>query len=404
MILGNKKFLNCIFTVFIIFCSFCPALAIDEMSDTGEKSGENDVIYLDVPQKNLKDVIEDNSCDKESTKQKKKKQNILNLFRENGYQFEKGPVKSQRISFFTHGGVLMTAERDKNFSSKMDTPTNEILWTTKFADNKTKLEITYNLSRTREFNNTFWGKFTNIEVIHDFNEHQTLRVGHTRLANGYEGGISSSQIHFLSRSQIVRHFGNSYSVGVRNQGNYKYFSYDVALSDGSRYLQNVFGGAEVTAFASLKPLAKFNDKYGSLKIGGSIDHGRSHGMDFTVVGGHLMYKYKNFYWENEYQYANNYAGKWYQRGKAHGLYSTVGYFITPKVEILARYDLFQKLNNHNISTEYTVGLNYYITPEAKIMLNYILAKDDKNPAPVHKIFMGADIKVYSLIDKIFENI
>lgn len=407
MILGKKNFLNCIFAILIVFCSFCPALAIDEISGTEEKTDGNEVIYLDVPKKDLKDVIADNISkedEKTDVVKKKKRQNFFNLFREKGYQFEKGPIKSQRISFFTHGGVLMKAERNKDFLSKVDTPSNELLLSTQFADGKTSLEIAYNLSRSREHNSTFWGKFTAFEVIHKFNEHQTLRIGDTRLPNGYEGGSSSSLLHFIPRSQIAGNFGNGIAVAVRNQGKYKYLDYDVALSDGSRYLQEMLGGAEVTALASLKPLAKFNDKYGSLKIGGSIDHGRSHDMDFTVVGGHLMYKYKKFYWETEYQYANNYAGTWYHRGKAHGLYSTVGYFVTPKTELVARYDLFQKLDNHNINTEYSVGLNYYITPVAKIMLNYILGKDDKKPAPVHRIFMGVDIKFYSLVDKIFENI
>ena len=117
-----------------------------------------------------------------------------------------------------------------------------------------------------------------------------------------------------------------------------------------------------------------------------------------------MYKYKKFYWDTEYQYANNYAGGWYGRGKSHGLYTNIGYFVTPKIELLARYDFFQKLSNHNITTEYTAGVNYYITPTAKVMLNYILATDDKHSAPKHKIYLGVDFKYYSLLDKVIENL
>ena len=48
MILNKKNFLNCIFTVFIKFSSFCPSFAIDEIPDAEQKSRENDVIYLPV--------------------------------------------------------------------------------------------------------------------------------------------------------------------------------------------------------------------------------------------------------------------------------------------------------------------------------------------------------------------
>ena len=44
---------------------------------------------------------------------------------------------------------------------------------------------------------------------------------------------------------------------------------------------------------SVKPLAKNPEKYGKLKVGGSIDQGRAEGTTWTVVGGHALYDYKN---------------------------------------------------------------------------------------------------------------
>jgi len=406
MILIKAKPIKYILAVIFMFFSFCPAMAIDETADTEQSVNEGSAIYLDAPPKDLKDTIkgsvsENSKNDKESIK-KTKRQNPLNLFREQGYQFEKGPIKSQRITFFTHSAVAMDAQRDKDFGSHIENVANELIFTTLFADEKTRLDISYNFTRSREHNKTIWGKITQFEVTHTFNEHQTLKIGDTRLPNGYEGGSPSSKLNFVTRSQIARNFGNSIAVGVRNQGNYKYLNYDIAFSDGSRFLQGMLGGAEATALVSLKPLADFGDKYGNLKIGGSIDHGRSHSMDFTVVGGHLMYNYKNFYWETEYQFANNYAGSWYNRGKAHGLYSAVRYFVTPKIEVLARYDFFQKLADHHITTEYTVGANYHINPVTKLMLNYVIATNSKNSAPSHRVYMGIDIKYFSLVDKLFE--
>jgi len=407
MIFRYNTAIKYLLSVILAIFSFCPAYSMPETVIDEELDGnEQEIIELEAPKKDLQDVIEEkHDIDNDKINpQKKKRQSLLNLFREQGYQFEKGPIKSQRISFYTHGGVLMEAQRDKDFSSRMQHATNELSLSTIFANEKTRLEIAYNFTKTRDFNDTIWGKFSYFEVMHTFNEHQMLEIGGLRVPNGYEGGSPSSQLHFLNRSQIARTYGNGSAFGVRNRGDYKYLFYDVSFTDGSRFWQEMLGGAEITALASIKPLGKFGDKYGTLKIGGSIDHGRSHDQDFSVVGGHIMYKYKKFYWDTEYQYANNYAGGWYGRGKSHGLYTNIGYFVTPKIELLARYDFFQKLSNHNITTEYTAGLNYYITPTAKVMLNYILATDDKHSAPKHKIYLGVDFKYYSLLDKVIENL
>ena len=402
MLFRVRYLLNFIIIFITIFSFGNKSFAVSEF--TGEKPADG-IIYLEKPQKNLEDVIK-NRTNKDKAKENgaEKRQNPLNLFRGQGYQFKKGPIKSQRISFFTHGGPNMTAQRGEPFHEHMDYAANEITLTTLFADNKTKFDLAYNFTRTRKYNNNLWAKFSIVELSHKINENQEIIIGQARIPNGYEGGISSSRLKFVTRSQIARTFGNSITNTVKNKGNYKYFSYEAALSDGSRYWQQLFGGGEITALASIKPLAEHDGKYGDLKIGGSIDHGRSHCMGFTVVGGHILYNYKKFFWNTEYQYANNSAGVWYNRGKAHGLYSSAGYFVTPKTEILARYDFFQNLDNHNISTEYGAGVNYYITPEAKLMLNYILAINEPNPAPSHKIYIGADIKYYSLIDKIFERL
>lgn len=399
------------FFVFLLISSFTlnPVYAIPETVIDDELDGnELEIIQLETPHKDLKDIIKENTKENIdeniNVSKTNKRQNPLNIFREQGYQFEKGPIKSQRISFYSHGGVVLESQRGKDISAYTQHAANEISWSTIFANEKTRFEAAYNFTKTRAFNDTIWGKFSYFEVMHTFNKHQMLEIGGIRLPNGYEGGSPSSQLHFLNRSQIGRTYGNGSAFGIRNRGDYKYMFYDVSFSDASRFWQEFWGGAEITALASIKPLGKFGDKYGTLKIGGSIDHGRSHDQDFSVVGGHLMYKYKKFYWDTEYQYANNYAGGWYGRGKSHGLYTNIGYFVTPKLELLARYDFFQKLNNHKVSTEYTAGVNYYITPTAKVMLNYILATNDDKAAPTHKVYMGVDFKYYSLLDKMIERL
>ena len=141
-----------------------------------------------------------------------------------------------------------------------------------------------------------------------------------------------------------------------------------------------------------------------MRVGGSIDHGRSHATGFTVIGGHANYDYKRFALDFEYQYANGSSGIWYKKDEAHGLYTTLSYFVAPKVQLLARYDFFQNFDSKLVSNEYGVGVNYYITPRAKIMIDYILADNNVNSSPAHKIYIGTDFTTYSIFDKLFERL
>lgn len=358
-------------------------------------------IKLNVEKTNLQDVI---APQEQEELPLKKKQNPLNLLKSTGYKFENGFIKSQRFTFYTHGGFTMAAQKGSKFADHTEYAANEFQSSTIFANGKTRLDWGYNFSRPTDYNSNFFAKISFAELWHKINDNQMVMIGNTRVQNGIEGGMSSSLIKFVSRSQISRNFANAISNSVRNKGTYKYLDYDIAFSDGSRYWQQVLGGAEVTAIFSAKPLANHKHKYGSLKVGGSIDHGRSHAQGFTVVGGHALYDYKKFSLDFEYQYANGSAGSWYKSDKAHGLYTTASYFIDPKFQLLARYDYFQNFDTNLVSNEYGVGLNYYITPRAKLMLNYILCDNNVNSSPAHKIYLGADITTYSIFDKLLERL
>lgn len=335
----------------------------------------------------------------------KEKQSFLNLFGEDGYQFDEGIIKSQRFTYFMHGANVMKAESGKDFSDTFEYAANEFQSSTVFRDGNTRFDWGVNFTRTRKYNHSLLAKVSFAELWHIFNENQQIVVGNCRVQNGFEGGIPSSQLKFVTRSQIARTFGNAVSDNIRNRGKYKYFEYDLGISDGSRWWQNVFNGFDTTLIASAKPLAKFDNKYGKLKIGGSIDQGRAEKTTWTVVGGHALYDYKNKAGiDFEYQYADGYAGSWYSKDKAHGLYTTVYYYLTPKVQLLARYDYFKNIDRDKHNTEYTAGINYWLTPKSKLMLNYILAKSNTSNHPTHKIYIGADFTTYSLVDLICERL
>ena len=75
------------------------------------------------------------------------------------------------------------------------------------------------------------------------------------------------------------------------------------------------------------------------------------------------------------------------------MYTSVYYRITPKIELLARYDTFQPnlgVSNQSIK-EYVMGMNYYLKGQGlRFMVNYIFRQNafDKDS---HRIIIGTQI-------------
>ncbi len=393
--MGNiyNFFLKLYIAFLFVFLNGIQAFSVEEIDNIP------DVIPLQVEENSLQKTIKEQGCVEYSWKNYGNPTGSpVDLFRSSGYTFEKGPIKNQKFRYFFHGGNLFTAKTHEDLSNVTQFIANEVQSETLFADNKTKLMMGFNFSRNTAYDNNFSEKVSFLFLDHRFNENQNFLLGEMRVPVGVEGGIPSSCTKFVLRSQIARTFGNYVSNGIRNTGNYKYMNYDIGWYDASRFFANNFKGSEFATLVSFKPLAKFDDKYGNLLIGGSIDTGHSPKNAYSVFGGHAIYNYKKFYADFEYLYANGNSGIYYGQGRSHGLYSTISYFVHPKVELLARYDFFQNLKSQKVSQEYTAGVNYYLNSRTKLMLNYIYAMNDVSSEPSHKFYIGADFMTSFLLD------
>ena len=147
---------------------------------------------------------------------------------------------------------------------------------------------------------------------------------------------------------------------------------------------------------NFKPLANVDEKkYGRLKIGGGIDAGKRDD-NFFVTGAYIGYDYKRFSADFEWANANGYNGYYgHSRKHATGFYTTIGYMITKKLQILACYDQFtpNKEFSENKQREMTLGLNYFIKGQAlRLILNYVFCQNDC-AKDSHRIMLGAQILI-----------
>ena len=223
--------------------------------------------------------------------------------------------------------------------------------------------------------------------------HHTIIFGNTRTPVGYEGALSDSVIPFVARAQISRNFGNIRKVGMRVKGNYDLIDYDLGGYSSDTYFREFFPGVEFAGWVNIKPLGKTNGKYGKLNVGGGVTAGNNT-IDYCVSGLYAGYEYKNFMANFEYASADGYNGVvGLSSNKAEGFYSTVGYKISPKLQVLGRYDQYTPNKNfsNDIRREYSVGFNYFIKGQAlKLMLNYVFCQNDLIEDS-HRIILGTQI-------------
>ena len=105
--------------------------------------------------------------------------------------------------------------------------------------------------------------------------------------------------------------------------------------------------------------------------------------------------YKRFMANFEWANANGYNGPSGHSVDKHasGFYATLGYMLTKKLQLLARYDEFDP--NHEIdnnkSREYSVGLNYFIKGQGlRLILNYVFCQNEA-AKDSHRIMLGTQI-------------
>ncbi len=234
---------------------------------------------------------------------------------------------------------------------------------------------------------------SNVYVANTSISHHKIIVGNTRVPTGHEGTKSISVIPFVARSQISRNFGNIRKLGVRVKGNYDLVEYDLGGYSSDTYFRQFFPGAEFAGWVTLKPLGKTRGKYGSLKLGSGLTSGKND-IDYTVLGAYASYEYKKLYANFEWAKADGYNGaRGISSNQAEGFYTTLGYRITPKLQLVGRYDYYKPDSNVANSTqkEYSAGVNYFVIGQAvKLMLNYVFCQNDAKDDS-HRIVLGTQL-------------
>ena len=391
-----KKIITSLF-LFLIFIASPKVNAIQEVvldieGESEESLSDSDVItdeewYFDMGGKTLQEKIAEINS-KEITDISKASYLLEEILTK---RFDKSVVKTMHMFAYYRANASMDFyPDDEDFTYNFNDI--NVGANGKFRDGKTYYEARFRLTPQSRY--SFLQNLpSNMYIANTAIPHHTVIVGNTRTATGYEGSKSSTVIPFVARSQISRNFGNTRKLGVRVKGKYDLIEYDLGGYSSDTYFREFFPGAEFAGWVSLKPLGKTNGKYGRLKLGSGITTGK-YDIDYTVYGAYASYEYKNLYANFEWGKANGYNGaRALSSNKAEGLYTTLGYRITPKLQVIGRYDQYRPdLNiSDNMQKEYTAGINYFIKGQAvKLMLNYVYCQNESKHDS-HRIILGTQL-------------
>lgn len=370
----NKLKINLFLIFFLLFCQSSTQAIEDKLAD--------DVIILKESQD-----IEKKS---DTTKFESLKLGIQKTFEEpKVIKFDNRYI-NEISSEMRFQGITSFEDSENDFDTTFPMKANLIL-NAKFLDNKYRFQSSFSFARNvDDLEHKFFGKFSSLYIERELNKNNAIRLGTSRVPLGVEGSISPYFYQFANGSQISRNYSNITSQGISLIGEYKQFDYNLGAWSGTRNTQGLNDGIDFIGRIGFQPFKEQEEHIlKNLKISASSDIGHSKG-DYQVYGGALEYNYKKFFANAEYMYANGSNRNSYNPQKGEGFFITAGWDLTPKLQILGRYDFFDpdKHQKGDVSQEYTIGFNYFMFKEkVRLGLNYVFCDYQNNKPHKNAIYL-----------------
>ncbi len=309
--------------------------------------------------------------------------------------FERGPIDSIHTWGVIQMNNAVTVPENGGGDDKFSVGLINILFDGQFKGGKENFRIM--LDPTPQHNRGFLQQLPQDVYIESHRiKNNVILFGNSRVGGGIEATQSPYTLPFVNRSQIARNLGNIRKFGVRLKGNYALVDYDLGGYSSDTYFSEFFPGVEFNGLVNFKPLGLTDGRWGKMRIGGGIVTGDRNGKDYFISSAYFGYEYKKFWTRVEFADANgSNGGDGLTTKQRQGWCATVGYHLTKKWELLARYDEFDPDKNiaGNNKREYTAGINYYIKGQAwKLILNYVFCQNE-NAADSHRIIVGTQIAI-----------
>lgn len=296
-------------------------------------------------------------------------------------KFESGPINDLSAGFVYQGTSDMSFSEENPDLTTLYPLYFEIWTKVRFENEKSEIKIQVNPSLDVDnFDRKFNAVLMDLYYKRKLTEHNNVTIGNSKTPASAGSLISPTNLLLVKREQITKAHGNNRATGIKFDGDYPLFDYNVGGYFSTRYMQDYDDGLETTNWVNIKPFGKQEEGIlKNLKIGGGINRGKNDGREYTVTGAAISWDYKKWLAVCEYSNANGSNGSKYSAKESQGVYGTVAYKITDKLQAVARYDVFDpdKTKPNNLKTQYTTGLNYYVLGQKlKFALNYMYEQNE----------------------------
>lgn len=288
---------------------------------------------------------------------------------------DKLSIKHKFGEDFKLGGLLQ-ARYTSNISKGADIATNASNFTLPIVElnvsGKFHKNIHYLASMfpQRQYN-TASGLVGDVYVMVDKVPNHKFIIGQTRVPIGQEGAQGFSTMDTVVKSQASRNLSDYRDIGMKIHGSYKPLEYFVGVYNGSGENRGDVSNSDMDygGWVNFKPLYKY-PKLGTFDVGGGYYTGKKT-FDHNTYGFYSRYAYKKYAIQAEYLNKDGYLA---DGRRADGFYVHNTYFLTKKLQLVARYDVFDpnKRVSNNLNSEYTLGANYYMKNNAlKFQFDYV---------------------------------
>ena len=234
----------------------------------------------------------------------------------------------------------------------------------------------------------------------DIIPHNFIILGKFPVLIGVEASRISLNLDTVNRAQISRNFG-SINTGLQIIGITNHLTYYTTLFNGtgtdiiipSEQLLFEPASGRTINFGErlvLRPFGR-NNKLGTVSLGSGFFTGKQ-SINNNVVSYNLISYYAG-YKRKKYELTGEYAQKsgFLSSGQfAYGWYINNAYFLTKKLQLVARYDRFNpnKSISGNFNTEYTLGGNYFFSgTNVKLQLDYVYVNREKSQDSQRILFL-----------------
>lgn len=307
--------------------------------------------------------------------------------------FEKGPIDNI-APWIDYNGYFSNLWEGASYKNTLyNINFADVGFNINMRDKKTFVRFMFSPVKTFAGKNYFQTFFADNYVTRKVGKNNTILIGNTWLPIGIEGKETPLAWQFFNRSQTSMNYSSVRALGAKIMGNYKYADYHMGIYSAGRGFTDWFPGPEFAGWIEFKPLANVSERYGKLTIGTGFNGGNAQ-SHYAVGTGAINYEYKRFRATTEFGMADGSNGALgYSKNKSKGINGTLAYRVTPRLQILGRYDQFDPNTekSNDLRREYTAGINYFIKGQAlKLMLNYTLYSVE-NGTYGNRILLGTQI-------------